>query len=282
VHSHGKGAGIFSRPLGIITRKPCVHTFHGVHIGDYSKIQKNIYLILEKILTLFTRKIIAVSESEKGIMLVNKIAASNKIAVINNGVEIHDIELKERTTTEKLKVASISRFDYQKNSEQILEILNHLKLKNQLDKFEFHLIGDGEKREYIQKKIDELNYSKNVKFHGMITNPKDVLVDMDCYLTTSRWEGLPLAVIEAMSLGLPVIGTKVTGHKEVIIDHTNGYFYDIKKPVYAAELLLKMNRDNMLLYSLSENARKIVQENFSVDRMANETASIYNQILSNN
>jgi len=88
IHSHGKGAGIYSRLLFFLTSSPIVHTFHGVHIEKYSKIARVLYLTLEKFFSLFTLKFISVSNSEKDKILKYRIAKASKVVVIPNGVNI--------------------------------------------------------------------------------------------------------------------------------------------------------------------------------------------------
>ena len=95
IHSHGKGAGIYSRLLGILTRKKVIHTFHGFHIGNYNSVQKKLYILLEKLLSKFTDKIITVSEGEKQEILDAGICNSRKIVVITNGVEIQPVKVTE-------------------------------------------------------------------------------------------------------------------------------------------------------------------------------------------
>jgi glycosyltransferase involved in cell wall biosynthesis len=64
IHSHGKGAGIYGRFLRIFSGIPCVHTFHGLHVGEYTKLKKRIYIGLERFLGVFTKQVICVSDGE--------------------------------------------------------------------------------------------------------------------------------------------------------------------------------------------------------------------------
>ncbi len=96
IHSHGKGAGIYSRLLSLFTHKKCIHTFHGFHIDVYNNLQKRLYISLEKILSIFTTKIISVSKSEFEQLKKNNIAKRSKFVLIENGIKIPDETIKEK------------------------------------------------------------------------------------------------------------------------------------------------------------------------------------------
>jgi hypothetical protein len=78
IHSHGKGAGIYSRFLSLLTGISCIHTFHGIHIGHYGRFKRNLYLLIEKILSRFTKQYISVSKSEKQSVIESKYCSGTK------------------------------------------------------------------------------------------------------------------------------------------------------------------------------------------------------------
>ena len=282
LHSHGKGAGIYSRILSLFTGIPAIHTFHGLHIGEYSLVKRTLYLLIEKIFSHFTKAFITVSNSERNKILLNKITTKNKLNKIENGVEILQDKTASFNTKEgKLNIITISRFDFAKNSFLLIPILKEL--KNQYSKFNFiiNILGEGKGEENFKNEIASKGLSANFKLFGAQINIAEYLINSFCYISTSKWEGMPLGVIEAMAVGLPVIATNVTGNKDVVKNNVNGYLYDINNPKEAAEYIIKIANDRDLWNRLSKSSKDLVRKYYSVERMSNETLDLYNRILNN-
>ncbi len=282
IHSHGKGAGIYSRMLSPFTGIPVIHTFHGLHIGEYNSVKRVLYLLVEKILSLFTKEFITVSDSERNQILLNKITNKNKLNKIENGVEIpRDKTASFNTTERKLNIVTISRFDFAKNSFLLIPILKELINKKSKFNFTISILGEGKGKENFKNEIASEGLSDNFKLLGAQINIAGYLINSFCYISTSKWEGMPLGVIEAMAVGLPVIATDVTGNKDVVKNNVNGFLFEIEKPEEAAAFILRLAEDNDLWNRLSNSSKELTQKYYSAERMANETLDLYNRILNN-
>ncbi len=279
IHSHGKGAGIYSRFLSLITGIPCIHTFHGLHTGSYNKYQKLLYIFLEKILSSITKKFISVSSGEYNKINKNKITNLKKIAIVENGVEIPDLKISEDNFFSSPKnLITFTRFNFQKNSSQLIYIFEELKKQKKADLFKIILLGTGEEENEIQKMCKGHNLSSLFNFKGMVENRFDYLKNSFCYISTSRWEGMPLSILEAMSYGMPVIATNVVGNNNVVEHNKTGFLYNINNPKEAAEYIIKLSDNFELWKSFAEVSRNKIQLNFSLKKMAAETQKIYNSI----
>jgi glycosyltransferase involved in cell wall biosynthesis len=278
IHSHGKGAGIYSRLLSVLTGIPCIHTYHGIHIGTYKTFTRLLYLNLERMLSRLTRRFIAVSQGEAELVKQLQLCCSDKLNIICNGVVIPPLLPSERLQRKKT-VISMSRFDYQKNSQLLIPILSRLRSLGIEREFEFIVLGDGQEREALENDICNLGFGTSVSFAGNVQQPGTYLQRAFCYLSTSRWEGLPLAVLEAMAHGTPVIATDVVGHKDLVQDGINGYLYDIEAPNEAADRLLDLMVDCRLWDNFSFMARKTIVDKYSVTNMAMETAKLYDETV---
>lgn len=279
IHSHGKGAGIYGRLLSVLSKTPVVHTFHGIHVGSYNKYQKKLYAAVEKALSFKTKVIISVSESEKRKAVRQGIAPLSKITVIKNGVEIP--QAKAAINLNEIHLSTITRFDEQKNSELLIPIAKLLKQKLK-KQFIIHFIGSGEREETIKAAVIKNGLSKNFIFHGFQLKPSNILENSNCYISTSKWEGLPIAVLEAMALGLPVVATNVTGNKDAVINKRTGYLFDINKPEEGAGCIANIFDDDNLWNEFSIAARERITKDFSLDKMAEATNKLYEQLLKNN
>ena len=130
-----------------------------------------------------------------------------KSVVINNGIKNNKLKnnnLKEieidKYFKQKTRIISVCRFVEQKNIKEIIEIANLL------NQFEFKILGDGPLYDEIDNliKVKGLN---NVKLLGNCKNVYKYLFDADIFLSCSLYEGLPLSILEAMSIGLPIVAS---------------------------------------------------------------------------
>jgi glycosyltransferase involved in cell wall biosynthesis len=101
------------------------------------------------------------------------------------------------------------------------------------------------------------------------------------YLSTSRWEGLPLSLLEASSLGLVIVASNVVGNNEVVVDGENGFLYDPNDIDQAANRLTQLIDDKTLYEKMSENAQAIFEKKFHSSTMISKLADVYSSYDSN-
>ncbi|MBN2571336.1 MAG: glycosyltransferase, partial [Ignavibacteriales bacterium] len=219
--------------------------------------------------------IIAVSKGEFSDLGKNKICKKSKLAQINNGIKLQNSSAYFPNENQKFRIVTITRFDYQKNTEMLVDIIREMNN----NEFEFVIIGTGKNENQIKTEIDKLNSKSNVIFTGGVTNTQDILKDCHCYISTSRWEGLPLAVLEAMANGLPVVATNVVGNKDILIHNQNGFLFNISNHKEAVEYISMLANEKTLWERISNAAKNSVKDNFSLEQMIKKTKNIYEIIL---
>jgi glycosyltransferase involved in cell wall biosynthesis len=285
IHSHGKGAGLYSRLLKFFfPTKKVIHTLHGLHYRQYSRVKLFLYLKLEKILSHCTSVIINVSNGELSEAKKLNLYPENRACVIYNGVDLNfyitNTSSLNLTLVEKLKrdfvIVNISRFDYQKNVNLIIEIA--IKLINCEDDITILLIGDGPDRKDIEEKVNKLGL-KNILFLGFQNNVLPFLKLANVYLSTSRWEGLPIALLESLAIGIPIIATDVVGNNEVVLHEKNGYLFPLHRPDLCCKYILTLKGNPEILKKMSDMAIKQYMEKFTAEMMLVKTDKIYNQVL---
>lgn len=276
VHSHGKGAGVYARLLKLLHPKlRVIHTFHGVHTQEYGNLAKTLYYAYEKIASKLTDRFINVSYGERDICLAGGFCSEEKQITIHNGVpdlaECYD--QSSQAVYNKFKIVTITRFDYSKHMQLAYAIAKLLQHKADI---EFIWVGDGPDKQPLedQAKADQLN---NITFTGFSDKPEEYLRNAQVYLSTSRWEGLPLALIEAASLSIPIIATNVTGNNEVVEHNSNGLLFNGLLPLQAADYILELYNNPNLWDKLSRNARLSYDQKFRVLTMSQKTAAVYLQ-----
>ena len=263
IHSHGKGAGLYSRAIGLALGVPVVHTLHGYHDGRYASWLKYLYGLWETLAGLVTQKIICVSASEAALFKRKVIVSQAKLCVIPNGTQI---QLGATVLPTPKKVVTVARLDYQKN------LLEFLLIAQQLPDYNFLVIGDGAERPEIEAYIGANNV-QNVTLCGASQTVLEDIADADLYVTTARWEGLPLAVLEAMSLGIPVVASDVVGNRDAVAVGITGYLYplgDIPACIAAMKQATLLNRAQI---------KKFHGANFSSGGMIAKTLDVYKSVL---
>lgn len=278
IHSHGKGAGIYSRLLKILNPGlKIVHTLHGVHIGEYGFLKRNAYIFLERFLTLFTDKFINVSNSENSVCLKLKLFKKSKSEVVYNGIKalLKDDNAKIKfDLSGKKVVTTISRFDYAKNMSLAYEIAQNFKGNSDIV---FLWLGDGDDRAKFESMVQKDGV--NIIFMGFTGEVPAYLSATDIYLSTSRWEGLPYALIEAQSLGIPIVATNVVGNNEVVENGKSGFlFEDAQQACQDIEILLN---DEKIYGKMQAEALLNFKDKFDIGVMIRKVEKIYEQIFEN-
>jgi glycosyltransferase involved in cell wall biosynthesis len=267
VHSHGKGAGLYARLLRIVTGVHVVHTFHGLHIGDYGRAKRALYLGLERGLCRLTSTAICVSKGEAALIRDNALIADQKRIVIDNGVAVPNEITRPIWDGGPLRLLAVNRYDYQKNPDLLVDIAAKLK-----PSIPFHLdvIGTGDRIDDIRATIHTADLDDCVTIHGGVSTPRDYFRAAHVFVSTSRWEGMPLAVLEAMSEGLCVIATNVVGNNDVLRHGENGLLFETVDQ--AAMQLIDLTP--ALCATLSQQARADALDHYSAEVMAQKTYAV--------
>jgi anaerobic magnesium-protoporphyrin IX monomethyl ester cyclase len=281
VHSHGGGAGIYSRLLKLLNAKlKVVHTFHGIHARGINR-----KVLVEIFLKNLTDRFIFVSETERQIAMRLGITTVSKSALIENGIHIdkevyNDIDrssvlpsFNKKITNGSFVIGILSRFDRIKNIPYAIRNLSGY-LRSRDDVF-LVIGGDGECRGEIERTIDEYNLQDKVILLGFVSDNKRFFLLIDIYLNTSLGEAFGFSTVEAMKYGKPVVASKVYGNSDVVDDHETGLLFPLNKPSLLVEKI-KILKDNQKTYAyLSKKARESVEKRFNLDRMLNETRDLY-------
>ena len=272
VHSHGKGAGLLGRPAAFLSGIPCVHTFHGVHMGQYGRFKAWLYTRYERLMGRLTARGIAVSDGERDRLLELGFLRPDRLALVNNGVVIPPRPVEPPAEDRRLDVVVVSRFDFQKNTGAVLGIMERLEAMGVLGRFRFLFVGDGEERAEIERTATE-RWRDACRFTGFVDSIGRHLETAFCCLSTSRWEGMPLAVLEAMSFGLPVVATDVIGNRDAVANPD--LLFPLGDSIRAAGILSDLAGSAAWWQECGGRNRERVAQQYSVGRMVAETEAIY-------
>ncbi len=276
-HCHSSVAGFWAR-LAIRNNVPTVFTAHGWAFTEGAPfLRKCLAILIEKIAGKFCSKIICVSDFDKNLALKYKIASSDKITVIHNGVEVSVEQTRNDTQNRReIRIVFVGRLAQQKDPLLLLESFNNLpsELKN---KSQVSIIGEGPKRKELEEFIKKNKLEEKVKLLGSISREKifEALRESDIFVLTSNWEGFPITILEAMSCGLPVIASDVGGVREAV-DKEVGFLIERGDKEALKKALMELIENPDLREKMGQNAQKRAEDNFSLDKMLRETEKVYN------
>jgi len=289
VHTHTSKAGVLGRVAAKSAGAPVVfYTPHGsiFHPVYYGPFMRFVLSRVENFAALFTDRIIACSDNEKNDFLERRIASRDKYITIYYGIKQDDflkdydrgIIRKEFDIPEDfVLIGNIARLSPEKGHLYCLEAFKMA--KDRFAKTKLLIVGDGILKPHIQAKINELDLGEDVIMAGHRDDIKEILAALDISLHTSIWEGLPVAIIEAMLMEKAVIATKVGGVPEMIENGITGILtpsYD-KKALTEAIAMLINNRP--LAKRLGKAARQSAKERFALETMLRNTTILYNSFI---
>lgn len=176
-------------------------------------------------------------------------------------------------------IVTTGRLEWIKGLDYLLKALQILKNKNVI--FKYEIIGDGSLKAELMFSIKDLGLENYVTLVGRLPNKEILhkLLNADIFVLSSHEEGISNAVLEAMSLTVPVISTNVGGMNEVIESGHNGILVPSRNPVALAEAIELLIKDTDLRKQISENGRKTIENDFSIERQILTFEEYYKKVL---
>lgn len=264
IHLHSSKAGVLGRIAAFFLFKKVkiFYTPHGYAFlrTDISKTTKKFYSVIEKSFQrIFGGTIIACGDTE---FEIAKNIGSAKL--IRNGVDITDIRKHFFPhLNAKLTIGILGRITAARNP----QLFNDIALR--FPHFNFIWIGDGE--------LNHLITASNIKITGWLLDKKvvfETLNSIDIYLQTSLWEGLPIAVLEAMVLEKPVIATNIIGNKDIIVPNKTGFLFD---KINELENYFEILKDPKTRAVFGENALKRCYDLFDKNENFKQLLALYQE-----
>ncbi len=276
VHSHGRAAGAYSRLIPRSDASVCLHTPHG---SVQLRTVKDVGLWLaELMLARKTNRLIAVSHSELR-HLRRWMFRGAHLTVIPNGVPLPATTVAPNACSSTPKrIVHVTRFVTQKNSGMVLAILSQLRRAGRVDSFHVDMLGDGPDRSALEREARRLGLDRHMTFHGAQNSIAPFLGESFCLLTTSLWEGMPLAVLEALAHGLPVVASDTPGNNDIITPEV-GRLFPVSDPSIAADHLLELASNQETWTRISTAAAVAARTHYSIERMTLDTRLLYERTL---
>ncbi|PWA04020.1 glycosyltransferase family 4 protein [Flavobacterium psychrotolerans] len=278
IHAHLPWAGFVSRLVHQLTKIPVIYTEHNLQ-ERYHFITKTINKWSFNSQTLG----IGVSEDVTQSILKNIKPIIPCKTILNgvntqsfvrlNGAERETIRKQFSIPEDSLLVGTVAVFRFQKRLDKWLEIMKECMEKN--PNVYGIIIGAGPLENELKAKHKELNLEGKVFFAGLQTQVKPYYEAMDIFMMCSSFEGLPIALLEAMSMSCAIVSTNAGGIKEVLRHEVDGLMVDVDDWEQLPYSILELAENPSKLNHLQVQARKRAEAAFSIDAMVTELESLY-------
>ena len=272
---------------GVRTR---IHGEHGWDIHDLHGTSRK-YRILRKFARPFVDRFIVVSKGLRDYLTVSIRIPPERITLIYNGVDLCKFHPREHTEDEAEKaimadsraivIGTIGRMKEVKNQRLLIrafiEIINQN--PDERSKIQLVMVGDGPLRNGLMNELREAALEEISSFPGACDNIPELLREIDVFVLPSRNEGISNTILEAMATGLPVIGTRVGGTPEIVLDGITGVLTKDEDVSGLASAISRYVEDPELRQRHGIAARERVQADFSLESMVTRYLDVYRQCL---
>jgi glycosyltransferase involved in cell wall biosynthesis len=233
-------------------------------------------LLLSRIATRLSQFIVGVSAMVTDSALGELKVKPSKVCTIENGLDLTkyvSLEMPDYHSESEVVIGTVGRLCEIKNQELLIDAFWQVQKKH--PKCRLHLVGDGEMRTTLERKVADMHLERKVTFIGYCDNVAGALNDIDVFVLSSRSEGMPLVIIEAMAAARPIVSTSVGGIPSMIEHRQSGLLTVPENINDLAEAISWMVENPAAAVLLGRQARIVATKRFSVDRMVKRYLELY-------
>ncbi len=288
IHAHGRGAAFFAVWVKLLVRIPVIYTPHGPHYAHKRGWRYVPSWCFELLFRLFFDAVLYVSPGERETAQNHHLPVRRSLVVISGLMRGGNGQPGYHTTREALLhewnippdrfvIGWIGRFDYAKGLDLLLASIPAVSA--QVPRAVWVVIGDGDREELRlwQDRVADCGQAGKVVFLGARTDACQLIRGFDLYVSTSRWEGLPLVLLEVMEQVVPIVASDVVGNRDVLKGW--GYLFPANDVAGTAAAQIRLAMDASLRADLATTGKDVRRKRFMVSRMLNELDSAYREIL---
>ena len=285
LHCHLIPSNIIAKPLGALLGVPVL--INHDHTNDTRRADSRLLLALDRFSNRFASHIVAVSASCRDFLITRESISASDVTLVPNAIDLRRFSpasarrdharLELGLPASERVVAGVGRLNPQKNFSLFLDIA--AQLAPRFPDLHFLLAGDGPEEKMLREKAATLGIADRVTFSGYVADTRLVYLAADVLLMPSRYEGLPMTLLEAMAMGLPVVASQLDGIAEVIGDGREGFLVPSDDAPLFVERTAALLQDADLSSRIAQNARAKIEACFSVERMTSAVEEIYDRFL---
>jgi glycosyltransferase involved in cell wall biosynthesis len=290
IHSNFVDIDIAARILSFLLRVKCASTFHSALEGkEYETYRWKIKFFLSRITAnLLPVELIADSDFVRSIYIDKHKFSQKKFTTIHNFCDEKSMEikgdfdpLKKRgevgLNADDIVFINIARLVEEKYQEKLIENIAQAQKTN--DKIKLLIVGSGSLEPHLKTMILDNNLNDVIKMLGYREDIAELLSLSDVFILSSKKEGLPIALLEAMLLAKPVIATNVGAISEAIINRKSGILIEISRIEELSEIILESAENISTMRKLALEAQKHYFEKFNSDRYMSKLEELYLRMM---
>ncbi|HVJ68462.1 MAG TPA: glycosyltransferase [Caulifigura sp.] len=273
VHTHNTYPHFYATLAAVSARVPViVNTQHGRGCGNGWKDHLQFTIANH-----FTDRVVGVSEDATNLCRQQNPASAAKMMRLWNGIDVG--RFKFTGPARNLTAVSVGRLSSEKDFATLVRAVAIV--RKQVPEFRLLMVGDGAERPALETLSRELGVGDVITFLGERHDVPALLTQAGFYVASSRTEGISLTILEAMSVGLPVVTTAVGGSPEIVDDGVTGYLAPAQNTEALADAIVRMceRRDEWPAIGTAGRAR--VEQHFNVRTMMNGYERLYEELLAN-
>jgi glycosyltransferase involved in cell wall biosynthesis/ribosomal protein S18 acetylase RimI-like enzyme len=283
VHTHSAKAGMIGALAARLAKVPLVlHTFHGLPFYEgQGRLKYHGFRLLETIACKLRHHVF--TQNHRDIPdCVKMMGTSEKVHQEGNGVDINEVRSKARRDIKraekdfppgKLRIALVSRLEPVKRISDFLT--GCATLAQEETEVSAVIAGYGPLECSLEQKLCELGLADNVRLLGWTPHVLSILALSDIVVLTSEKEGIPRSLIEAMTLGKPVVATDVLGTQELVVNNRTGFLVPLGDPRALVDKIKLLAKNAELRSRFGEAGRIRVEENFNDIKIAAYLGDFY-------
>ena len=279
VHAHGYKADVYVWLALRKSKTPLISTCHTWYDNDFAV---RLYGAVDRQILRRFDGVVAVSDQVR-LRLLDAGVPADRIRLIRNGIDLRpfaDVPTNRagrHSMGSPLTIGLVGRLSREKGIDVFIGAAAEVARRQ--PGTQFVVAGDGPDRVMLEEQIAQLGLQENVRLPGRTNDMKAFYSSIDVLVSASREEGLPIALLEGMASGLPVVATPVGAVPQVIPDDRTGLLVNPEDPRTLAEAICNVIDDKALRDRLGRAAQQRIAEEFSASRMAAEYVELYRSVL---
>jgi glycosyltransferase involved in cell wall biosynthesis len=276
IHAHSSKAGLIARLVGFNLKVPVIYTIHGWGFGKgRRKLISSFVYFTELVLSFLTDKFISVSNADRYVGIKYLRIPNSKISTIYNSTCFVPALLHARQNTEGVRLIMVARNDHPKDYTTFFKAI----AKSNVDSVMVVGRGTDEDSFIASAQSHAGDHFHKIEFLGERSNIEELLERANLFVLSSRFEGLPISIIEAMSKGLPILASDVGGIPELVLHGVNGYLFEPGNHEMLATLINELSLDKNKIRSFGAAALKRYSAEFSAESMTKKVIDIYFSVI---
>jgi glycosyltransferase involved in cell wall biosynthesis len=275
VHASSSKAGALGRLSAWLAGVPIrIFTVHGWAFAAYSGVRGRLYRLAERSLLPLTSATICVADYERCAGIAVGACRAEEAVVIPNAVDVGALP-RSAPRGGVVELISVGRLRAPKDFITLARALARLERGS----FRASLVGDGPDRSIIEAELARLGLSETVRLLGDRSDVPELLALADVFVCSSRSEGMPMSVLEAMAVGLPVVASAVGGVPEIIDDGRTGLLVAPGAVAALADALARLLGDRALREQMGRAGREAALERYDLPRFREAHLALYERLL---